>query len=83
MIAAVIWVSSLISKKKNSKALEVQTSAENTSDAPVQEAANMPVEAIEEVPVAAVMAEAVDPSEQKKESENDAGEGGAPEVTND
>ena len=88
MIAAVIAVSSFISKKKNSKVQEAQTTAGNTPAAPVQEGSaevvnNVPAEAIEEVPVAAVIAEADEPAKLQEESENDAGEGGAPEVPND
>ena len=88
MIAAVIAVSSFISKKKNSKILEAQTTAGNTPAAPVQEGSaevvnNVPAEAIEEVPVAAVIAEADELAKSQEESENNAGEGGAPEVPND
>lgn len=88
MIAAVIAVSSFISKKKNSKILEAQTTAGNTPAAPVQEGFaevvnNVPAEAIEEVPVAAVIAEADELAKSQEESENNAGEGGAPEVPND
>ena len=88
MIAAVIAVSSFISKKKNSKILEAQTTAGNTPVAPVQEGSaevvnNVPAEAIEEVPVAAVIAEADELAKSQEESENNAGEGGAPEVPND
>lgn len=88
MIAAVIAVSSFISKKKNSKILEAQTTAGNTPVAPVQEGFaevvnNVPAEAIEEVPVAAVIAEADELAKSQEESENNAGEGGAPEVPND
>lgn len=88
MIVCVIVVSSFISKKKNSKIQEAQTTAVNTSAAPVQEGAieavnNMPAEAIEEVPVAAVIADADEPAKSHEESENDAGEGGTPEVPND
>ena len=88
MIVCVIVVSSFISKKKNSKIQEAQTTAVNTSAAPVQEGAieavnNMPAEAIEEVPLAAVIADADEPAKSHEESENDAGEGGTPEVPND
>ena len=88
MIAAVIAVSSFISKKKNSKILEAQTTAGNTPAAPVQEGSaevvnNVSAEAIEEVPVAAVIAEADELAKSQEESENNAGEGGAPEVPND
>ena len=88
MIAAVIAVSSFISKKKNSKILEAQATAGNTPAAPVQEGSaevvnNVPAEAIEEVPVAAVIAEADELAKSQEESENNAGEGGAPEVPND
>ena len=88
MIAAVIAVSSFISKKKNSKILEAQTTAGNTPAAPVQEGSaevvnNVPAEAIEEIPVAAVIAEADELAKSQEESENNAGEGGAPEVPND
>ena len=76
------------SKKKNSKILEAQTTAGNTPSAPVQEGFaevvnNVPAEAIEEVPVAAVIAEADELAKSQEESENNAGEGGAPEVPND
>ena len=88
MIAALIAVSSFVSKKKNSKILEAQTTAGNTPAAPVQEGSaevvnNVPAEAIEEVPVAAVIAEADELAKSQEESENNAGEGGAPEVPND
>ncbi len=88
MIVCVIVVSSFISKKKNSKIQEAQTTAVNTSAASVQEGSieavnNMPAEAIEEVPVAAVIADADEPAKSHEESENDAGEGGTPEVPND
>ena len=88
MIVCVIVVSSFISKKKNSKIQEAQTTAVNTSAAPVQKGAieavnNMPAEAIEEVPLAAVIADADEPAKSHEESENDAGEGGTPEVPND
>lgn len=88
MIVCVIVVSSFISKKKNSKIQEAQTTAVNTSAAPVQEGAieavnNMPAEAIEEVPLAAVIADADESAKSHEESENDAGEGGTPEVPND
>lgn len=88
MIVCVIVVSSFISKKKNSKIQEAQTTAVNTSAAPVQEGSieavnNMPAEAIEEVPLAAVIADADESAKSHEESENDAGEGGTPEVPND
>ena len=80
MIIAVIAVSSLISKKKNSKVQETQTESTAMPSAPVQES---PAEHVEEVPVSAVMAETDESSESLTEPDAGAVEGSGPEVKND
>lgn len=79
MIAAVIAGSSLIRKKKATKASEAQA-AENVPSAPVQAGAS---ESIEEIPVSVVINETEASSENSAVPENKDGEGSTPEVSND